>query len=984
MALKNSDLFVVNRDFKSYRVNVAQMKEYLGDGFTEIGVPLEPIIITPEEGAGFILTTGKITAVDPVALTLEVEDNEDFNKLEPGNFVFMTGPGGTAAYYKLKTSKVIGVTDVSAPAATSYDIKVDEVNPDNDPPGNYHDLPLLVAGQPIANRPSNDVKWVTLYTKLNSPSIPYFVRYAGQINGSTTNLWSSDDGVNWDLEGSFTYLPGVGNDLVKGTRPRTYFAWKFNYPGGNGKVRNYGIDKISTAPYAHELEFESPNADLQYFRPGDEVGSGSAVSYNLTQSNPNNLSPGPDHIDPLAVMDGDLGTFYLFYESKNSTNSFNGSITLTFPGGIKDVTSLRLAVGYSSKFDQVVDVEVNGVAGTVPVKWASPSPIPLNVPILPNGIPSTINSVTVHAGYGSVAMAGLEVNGVVLTGSIEVESTDLTNNKMVVIGEGIEVGDILPKGTAELVKHGEGTVLSKDIVNGVNTLYLDTTNDEWIGPNHDDTPFYATHANSALSISSSITSVGTNQVTTLTDDSFSKMQAGDQVWMSDQNGKVASHTLKTSQIKTVTPTSNGLELEFDGFNPDLQYFRQGDVVNAEVFAGTELCFTDHPQGFNSSYPASNAHDGDTSTQSKLATTGTAYTYTIDIASVAPNYTGEIDIWMFSSKGFYEYWVVYEDGTESPKITPTASGQYHPIGTNGKVIKYLKSGSNNNGATPAFNAFSLNGGKTAFQIDLDDRDAADEGVVDSVDLVNNKMTLIGGAFEVGDTVPKADVPAFVKSGDAIVLKAEVTGGQNVITFQTSNDEWIGPNINNTPFFVSLKKADAPTTSTLEILTSDFELDVPNTATHESTTYKFTNMISGDVMVHEFSPGITKWVPGSAILAPFTEYELVVTYGASSGNSTDSEVRSFKTGDVTRSGGPGPVMYDENTYDTVDGADATAKYGIKQGQLPRVGIYPTVDLHPELPILHYTRVGDHYLAVHDKRPRYQSLIDDLNDSISSINI
>ena len=78
--LKHSDLFLTNRDGKSYRAQVAQMKEYFGKGVLLDGV-IEPdvSVLSPEDGAGLsgadrYLESDEIIDVDgPGALTCETE-----------------------------------------------------------------------------------------------------------------------------------------------------------------------------------------------------------------------------------------------------------------------------------------------------------------------------------------------------------------------------------------------------------------------------------------------------------------------------------------------------------------------------------------------------------------------------------------------------------------------------------------------------------------------------------------------------------------------------------------------------------------------------------------------------------------------------------------------------------------------------------------------------------------------------------------------
>lgn len=250
--IKDDALLVVRgTDGKTYKVTGQQFKKLFGNN--------------PDGAAGPI--------TDSTPFTVKVATDENLDVFNVGDELVMVDGSNVVSDYTMVTTDIVSVTELIPPPADYYEIRVDlELG---GTPQAYDSLPVDVANVVMGQKPSSSTMWNTLYTKLNTPSIPYFVRYAGRVNGYDTTLFSSDDGVNWDEEVSLDYLPASDDESLKGSRPRQYFAWKFNTGNdvGTGKVKNYGIQKVSTEVYGQELAFEPgvPNPDLKFFRPGDVV-----------------------------------------------------------------------------------------------------------------------------------------------------------------------------------------------------------------------------------------------------------------------------------------------------------------------------------------------------------------------------------------------------------------------------------------------------------------------------------------------------------------------------------------------------------------------------------------------------------------------------------------------------------------------------------------------------------------------------------------
>ena len=246
-----------------------------------------------------------------------------------------------------------------------------------------------------------------------------------------------------------------------------------------------------------------------------------------------------------------------------------------------------------------------------------------------------------------------------------------------------------------------------------------------------------------------IDDVNGDVVTLASDQSLAELN-GEEVMMTEGDGALANYTLTTSEITSVSGAAPAITLAFTDPNPDLKYFRPGDVVQPEILPGTAVCFTDNPNGFDPSYPATNAHDGDVNTIANLADAVNTYTFTLNIELINPGYTGEIYTYGDQANGNYVSWVVYEDGTESNKVT--LQNGWFAIGTNGKVVKYLKSGSvPATGATPFFRAFSFDG-STAVDYNAPIITPKDEVKVVSTDVDNNTMVVDGGEWSDGSGVP----------------------------------------------------------------------------------------------------------------------------------------------------------------------------------------------------------------------------------------
>ena len=131
-------------------------------------------------------------------------------------------------------------------------------------------------------------------------------------------------------------------------------------------------------------------------------------------------------------------------------------------------------------------------------------------------------------------------------------------------------------------------------------------------------------------------------------------------------------------------------------NPDLQYFRQNDLVQGTV---PELVVTtNNPAGFRPDRPQANILDGDKTTRCDLAT-GNAGDYQygifVDIeALLGPDYMGQLTVYTnyntSSDDGNrYKFYAVYTDDTESSKVNFNTGGGWKTVVSAGsKAIKYL--------------------------------------------------------------------------------------------------------------------------------------------------------------------------------------------------------------------------------------------------------------------------------------------------------
>ena len=222
---------------------------------------------------------------------------------------------------------------------------------------------------------------------------------------------------------------------------------------------------------------------------------------------------------------------------------------------------------------------------------------------------------------------------------------------------------------------------------------------------------------------------------------------------------------------------------------DLKYFKPGDVVQQEL-PGTEAVYTDDPNGFNPSYPASNITTAPVTTFALLSGVSSVYTFEFNIKVFDASYGGSVWAWWDGTgANNYYFQVLYQDGSEGPKIFANWSGYQELNAGNTKLIRAVRSGTTS--GTPTMFGLSFDGTNQLVGT-FPDRPGKPTITIRSTDTTANKMTVNGGAWTGSDGT---------SSGDAADRETEVTGpyksGQGnfngntgpVVDLTNSNGDWI---------------------------------------------------------------------------------------------------------------------------------------------------------------------------------------------------
>ena len=327
-------------------------------------------------------------------------------------------------------------------------------------------------------------------------------------------------------------------------------------------------------------------------------------------------------------------------------------------------------------------------------------------------------------------------------------------------------------------------------------------------------------------------------------------------------------------------------LAFASPNPDLQYFKEGDVIPQEN--------NPYNQDFINA-PVFN----DNGFAAYSASTVVSNIFDEDLSSWGLPVLGGYWDWTFPGEG------IPVNGFIELEISGIASG----IVLNNKTMDTI---STLEGAIYKVNASDVDGYLKTLRVKyLSNSDYAylkyikvDQNLLVDESLVSQELVMTVIDVNVDDNMMVVDKSTLV-AGD--VVEYQTNGGEGTIVSVNTDDNtlliadtgdrdnrWIAENKAGTDFAVAgPMKTDDFLTYDIEFISSEFSTTPADVDTFKNAKWVIEE-VGGDTVTYDAGP-VTNWKPGSARLKPSTDYKAYVIYeGDTLGMSPASATVSFRTG------------------------------------------------------------------------------------------